>query len=104
MKRASYWAIGNGFVFILFAALVPSIILAQATELLARYGASDYVETLAQIAMEDLRVTHILTMPNKFGRSGRKRCGRLPKFQSRLHLVFRQSASGVGVNLCQTLK
>ena len=61
MKRISYWAIGIGLVFILSAALVPSIIRAQATETLARYGASDSVETLVQITMEDLRLTLILT-------------------------------------------
>ncbi len=62
MKRISFWAIGLGLAFIVFAALVPSVIRAQATETLARYGASDSVETLVQITMEDLQLTLILTV------------------------------------------
>lgn len=48
------------FCFYTFAALTPSVLKAQATETLARYGASDSVEKLVQITMEDLRVTLIL--------------------------------------------
>ncbi len=60
MKRISFWAIGIGLAFIVFATLMPSIIRAQATETLARYGATDSIETLVQITLEDLRVTLIL--------------------------------------------